>query len=160
MIRPVCFVLRLRFAAIAGFASLSTAHAQIGYGVNAAGQLFRFDVNGIAPHRSPISARPLSFVPEGIDFRPSSSTLYAIDVGPNTTQLYTINISTGVPTAVGAGFNSTGPRLRSDHEHRIRIRLQSEDAANGHQHADSPGQHLEPKSAAQFEHRPDRQRRF
>ena len=74
-------------------------------------------------HRSAVSLRcerrapapvtnigaPLPFVPEGIDFRPSSSTLYAIDVGPNTVQLYTINILTGAPTAVGAGFNSTGP---------------------------------------------------
>ena len=27
-----------------------TFHAQIGYGVNSAGQLFRFNVNGIARH--------------------------------------------------------------------------------------------------------------
>jgi hypothetical protein len=85
------------------------AQAQIGYGVNAAGQLFRFDVNGIAPAPVTNIGAPLPFVPEGIDFRPSSSTLYAIDVGPNTTRLYTIDINTGIPTAVGAGFNSVGP---------------------------------------------------
>ena len=80
--------------------------AQIGYGVNGSGQLFRFFVNGIAPAPVTNIGAPLSFVPEGIDFRPSSQTLYAIDVGPNTTQLYTIDINTGVATAVGPGFTS------------------------------------------------------
>jgi hypothetical protein len=82
--------------------------AQIGYGVNGTGQLFRFFVNATAPAPVTNIGAPLSFVPEGIDFRPSSQTLYAIDVGPNTTQLYTIDIDTGVATAVGPGFNSTG----------------------------------------------------
>jgi hypothetical protein len=70
--------------------------------------LFRFDVNGIAPAPITTIGAPLGFLPEGIDFRPSSQTLYAIDVGANTTQLYSIDINTGVPTAVGAGFNSVG----------------------------------------------------
>jgi hypothetical protein len=90
------------------FCLQGTSHAQIGYGVNGNGQLFRFAVNGIAPAPVINIGAPLSFVPEGIDFRPSSQTLYAIDVGPNTTQLYTISIITGAATPVGAGFNSTG----------------------------------------------------
>jgi hypothetical protein len=81
-------------------------HAQIGYGVNGTGALFRFHVN------SPTAVTTIGnvgFVPEGIDFRPSSNTLYAIDVGPTTTQLYTININNGVATPVGAGFATNGP---------------------------------------------------
>ena len=88
--------------------SANFADAQIGYGVNGGGQLFRFDVNGLAPAPVTNIGAPLSFVPEGIDFRPSSNTLYAVDVGPNTTQLYSININSGVATAVGAGFTSIG----------------------------------------------------
>lgn len=86
----------------------NASHAQIGYGVNGSGQLFRFDVNGIAPAPVTNIGAPLAFVPEGIDFRPSSKTLYAIDVGPNTTQLYTIDINTGVASTVGPGFTSSG----------------------------------------------------
>jgi hypothetical protein len=86
----------------------NTLHAQIGYGVNSSNQLFRFVVNAPAPAPVTNIGAPLSFLPEGIDFRPSSQTLYAIDVGPNTTQLYTIDINTGVAAAVGAGFPSTG----------------------------------------------------
>ncbi len=108
MIRQLCVFSRVicACAVLSAFGNLS--HALIGYGVNGGQQLFRFDVNGIAPAPITTIGAPLGFVPEGIDFRPSSSTLYAIDVGPNTTQLYTIDINTGVPTAVGAGFNSTG----------------------------------------------------
>lgn len=83
----------------------STAHAQLAYGVNGAGNLFRFSVDDPA---NVTVLGPVGFVPEGIDFRPSSNTLYAIDVGPNTSQLYTLNIATGAPTPVGAGFTSTG----------------------------------------------------
>jgi hypothetical protein len=82
-----------------------TCHAQIGYGVNAAGTLFRFNVN------SPSTVTTIGnvgFVPDGIDFRPSSNILYAIDVGPNTSQLYTININNGAATPVGASFPSNG----------------------------------------------------
>jgi hypothetical protein len=80
--------------------------AATGYGVNAAGNLFSFDLN--APSVvNPIGA--VGFVPEGIDFRPGTTDLYAIDVGLNTSQLYKINIATGVPTPVGSGFTSTGP---------------------------------------------------
>ena len=80
------------------------AAAITGYGVNAAGTLFRFDVD------SPASVTTLGnvgFVPEGIDFRPSTNQLYAINVGPVTTQLYTLNLHNGTPTPVGAGFAST-----------------------------------------------------
>jgi len=98
--------------ALSAVAALSllqgTCHAQKGYGVNGSGQLFSFFVNAAAPAPVTNIGAPLSFVPEGIDFRPSSQTLYAIDVGANTVQLYTIDITTGVAAAVGAGFNSTG----------------------------------------------------
>jgi hypothetical protein len=87
---------------------VDVCHAQVGYGVNSSGQLFKFLVNAPAPAPVTNIGAPLSFVPEGIDFRPSSTTLYAIDVGPNTTQLYTIDINTGAATTVGAGFTSTG----------------------------------------------------
>jgi hypothetical protein len=108
------FLMRRHFCSVAiavvAFQLLlvSICQAQVGYGVNGSGQLFKFDVNGIAPAPVTNIGAPLPFVPEGIDFRPSSKRLYAIDVGPNTTQLYRINILTGVPTAIGPGFNSTG----------------------------------------------------
>lgn len=92
-------------AAAASFAALSSASAQTAFGVNAAGQLFRFELS--APSVV-TTIGPVGFVPEGLDFRPGSLSLYALDVGPNTTQLYTINIDTGAATPVGAGFNSTG----------------------------------------------------
>lgn len=85
--------------------SANGAQAQIAYGVNAAGTLFRFDVDAPAAV-TPIGS--VGFVPEGIDFRPGTSTLYAIDIGPNTSQLYTIDINSAAPTAVGAGFTSSG----------------------------------------------------
>jgi hypothetical protein len=98
--------------ALSAVAALSlfhdACHAQIGYGVNGSGQLFRFFVNAPAPAPVTNIGAPLGFVPEGIDFRPSSQTLYAIDVGANTTQLYTIDINTGVATTVGPGFTSSG----------------------------------------------------
>jgi DNA-binding beta-propeller fold protein YncE len=81
------------------------AHAQIAYGVNAAGSLFRFDTDLPA---NVTTLGPVGFVPEGIDFRPGTNTLYAIDIGPNTTQIYTLDINSGAPTAVGAGFTSAG----------------------------------------------------
>jgi len=109
MFRQFALVLRALCACGAVGICVSFAHAQLGYGVNDSGQLFRFDVNGIAPAPVTNIGAPLSFVPEGIDFRPSSQSLYAIDVGPNTTHLYTIDVNSGVATAVGAGFNSTGP---------------------------------------------------
>lgn len=92
-------------ACVASVGAPSLASAQIAYGVNAAGDLFRFDVD------SPLNVTTignLGFVTEGIDFRPGSNTLYGIDVGPNTTQLYTIDINTAAATPVGAGFNSSG----------------------------------------------------
>lgn len=82
------------------------AFAQIGYGVNEARVLFRFDVDAPA---MVTEIGTLPFLPEAIDFRPGTTDLYAIDIGPNTTQLYTVNIGNGTATAVGAGFNSSGP---------------------------------------------------
>lgn len=93
----------LGFAAALSVASV--AQAQIAYGVNSAGTLFRFDVNTPA---DVTTIGPVGFVPKGIDFRPGTESLYALDVGPNTTQLYTLNINTGAATPVGAGFPSTG----------------------------------------------------
>lgn len=95
----------LLVAGCLALASPRAAEAQMAYGVNAAGLLFKFDVDAPA---SVTEIGNVGFVPEGIDFRPGSSTLYAIDIGPNTTQLYTLNISTGAATAVGAGFASSG----------------------------------------------------
>ncbi len=92
------------FVALSILAS-SAAQAQTAYGVNANGSLFKFD---LASPQNVTTIGNVGFVPEGLDFRPSSQTLYALNVGPNTTQLYTVNLATAAPTAVGAGFNSTG----------------------------------------------------
>lgn len=95
------------FAAVVALASCicSSGLAQIGYGVNAVGNLFSFDTNNPSVVTT---IGPVGFVPKGIDFRPGTATLYAINVGANTTQLYTIDINTGAATPVGAGFNSSG----------------------------------------------------
>lgn len=112
MIRHACFALRALRAIFAALllatTAASVATAQTAYGVNGAGTLFSFDVNTPANVTVHGVVGAVGFVPEGIDFRPGSSTLYAIDIGPNTSQLYTINIDTGVPTAVGASFTSSG----------------------------------------------------
>lgn len=94
-------------SAAALVAATGAAQAQVGYGVNSNGQLFRFSLT--APN-APVTniGAALPFVPEGIDFRPGTDTLYAIDVGPNVTQVYTININTGAATPVGGGFTSAG----------------------------------------------------
>lgn len=91
--------------ATSALAPATSLLAQTGYGVNAGGTLFRFDVTVPA---TVTEIGPVGFVPEGIDFRPSSSLLYAVDVGPVTTQLYTVNIATGASTPVGAGFPTVG----------------------------------------------------
>lgn len=83
-----------------------SALAQRGFGVNAAGDLFHFQVP--TPGNPVVTVGNLGFVPEGIDFRPGTSSLYAIDIGPNTSQLYTVNKQTGAATPVGAGFTSAG----------------------------------------------------
>lgn len=100
--------LRASLVALLLATTASLATAQTAYGVNSAGTLFSFDVTTPANVTVHGAVGAVGFVPEGIDFRPGSSTLYAIDIGPNTSQLYTIDINTGVPTAVGAGFTSTG----------------------------------------------------
>src|SRR4051794_7324155 len=95
--------------------------AQTGYGVDANGNLFSFDVT--APGPIPVhSIGNLGFTPEGIDFKPGSNILYAIDVGPVKTQLYTVDINTAAATVtssnfptIGGGYNlSDGPRFGFD----------------------------------------------
>lgn len=99
---------RVRFvcAGVSLLVGVAAASAQVGYGVNANGMLFRFDLTN--PNGAVVNIGNVGFVPEGIDFRPGTSTLYAIDIGPNTTQLYTIDITTGAAAAVGTGFSSSG----------------------------------------------------
>jgi hypothetical protein len=93
----------LAFVCALVFALASITEAQTGYGVDANGLLFSFDVT--APGSIPITPiGNVGFVPEGIDFRPGTNQLYAIDVGTPNTQLYTINIATAAATPVGAGF--------------------------------------------------------
>jgi hypothetical protein len=108
MMRRSSLALRALAALLIAATAATTATAQTAYGVNAAGTLFSFDVTTPANVTVHGVVGAVGFVPEGIDFRPGSSTLYAIDIGPNTSQLYTIDIATGVPTTVGAGFNSSG----------------------------------------------------
>jgi hypothetical protein len=93
-----------------GLVCCQYAHAQIAYGVNAAGTLFTFDTDAPATVTTigPVNVGGTTIFMDAIDFRPGTSTLYAIDVGANTTQLYTINIGTGAATPVGAGFPSSG----------------------------------------------------
>lgn len=86
------------------------------YGVTDAGLLFHFDVDSPA---NVTEVGNVGFVPEGIDFRPGTGDLYAIDVGPNTTQLYRINTGNAAPTAVGAGFNSSGAGYNLIGSHRF-----------------------------------------
>lgn len=105
MNRRHCSLIPALVVSVAAFVAASPAHAQTGYGVNAAGTLFKFDVN--APSVV-TTIGSIGFVPEGIDFRPGTRSLYAIDIGPNTSQVYTLDITTAVATPVGAGFTSTG----------------------------------------------------
>ena len=99
ILRAACAV-----SALALFAY--SAHAQTGYGVDASGNLFKFDVNN--PNTTAVVIGPIGvgLVTEAIDFRPSSSTLYGIDVGANTIKLYTIDINTGAATVVGTASTS------------------------------------------------------
>lgn len=92
-------------AVLASGMAVGSASAQTAFGVNAAGQLFQFELNAPA---SVTVIGSVGFVPEGIDFRPGTNLLHALDVGPNTTQVYTIDVGTGVATPVGAGFASSG----------------------------------------------------
>jgi hypothetical protein len=79
--------------------------AQIAYGVNNDGLLFRFD---ISTPSVVTEIAEIGFLPAAIDFRPSSQTLYAINIGPTTTQLFTVDLGSAVPTAVGAAFPTAG----------------------------------------------------
>lgn len=81
------------------------AAAQMGFGVDGNGVLFRFntDVPSVV-----FEIGHVGFIPEGIDFRPSTDTLYAIDITDTTAQLYVINIYTGAAVPVGNGFPSVG----------------------------------------------------
>lgn len=80
---------------------VGSASAQTAYGVNAAGNLFSFDLS--APASVGIIGN-LGFTPEAIDFLPGSNNLYAINVTTTSAQLYTVNTSTGAASAVGSGF--------------------------------------------------------
>lgn len=100
--RKSALILTCACGSLLGLANVGLA--QIGYGVNSAGTLFKFDVNDPS---NVTSIGPVGFVPEGIDFRPSTSTLYGINVDAGIAQLYTIDINTGAATAVGAGFASS-----------------------------------------------------
>lgn len=107
MSRQLCFIARACGACAVALTLGGLCQAQTGFGVNANGSLFRFDVT--APGSIPTTTiGNVGFTPEGIDFRPGTNALYAIDIGPATTQLYTININNAAATPVGAGFNSTG----------------------------------------------------
>jgi hypothetical protein len=106
MSRPLCSALRAAVASAVLLLVASTTHAQTGFGVDAQGNLFSFDVT--AP--GPILITPLGnlgFVPEGIDFRPSTNQLYAINVDTTTTTLYTVNTANGAAAPVGVGFPTT-----------------------------------------------------
>jgi hypothetical protein len=81
--------------------------AQIGYGVDANGNLFSFTIAPAGPF--PVtSIGNLGFTPEGIDFKPGTNTLYAIDVGPVKTQLYTVDINTAAATVTSSNFPTVG----------------------------------------------------
>jgi Domain of unknown function (DUF4394)/PEP-CTERM motif len=102
---PLCFLARACGACAVALTLGGISLAQTGFGVDANGSLFRFDVT--APGSIPTTTiGNVGFVPEGIDFRPGTNSLYAIDIGPVTSQLYTININTAAATPVGAGFAS------------------------------------------------------
>jgi hypothetical protein len=106
MSRQLCSLLRAVCCCLLVVLLTSASQAQTGYGVDAQGNLFGFDVTAPGPiPTSPIGN--VGFVPEGIDFRPGTNTLFAINVDTPLTQLYTIDIGTAVATAVGAGFNTT-----------------------------------------------------
>ena len=142
----------------------NSSHALTGYGVDANRQLFSFDVNGIAPAPVTNIGAPLAFLPEGIDFRPSSNTLYAIDVGPNTSQLYTIDINSGVATAVGAGFTSTGIVNAVPYDlttsTAFGFDFNPKTLQARRQHADSAGEYVERKSPFEFVDGADCQRGY
>jgi hypothetical protein len=96
----------LILSALVGLFTTAALHAQVGFGVDNTGQLFRFNLT--TPNNPVQSVGNLGFVPEGIDFRPGSTTLFAIDIGTSSTQLYTVNLDTGAATTVGASFPSSG----------------------------------------------------
>ena len=98
-------IVRTILAAVLLSFTANYVSAQIAYGVNGNGTLFRFDVDQPSVVTE---VGAVGFVPEAIDFRPGTSELFAINVDATTTQLYTVNISTAAATAVGDGFASTG----------------------------------------------------
>ncbi|WP_438483224.1 DUF4394 domain-containing protein [Oleiharenicola lentus] len=96
-------IVKLALVSVFSLAAAAAGFAQTGYGVNAAGDLFSFN---LATPSSQTTIGNLGFTPVGIDFRPGSNSLYALQVGATTTQLYTVNLSTAAVTAVGSGFAS------------------------------------------------------
>lgn len=98
--------LLLTAACAVGCAALPASAGTIGYAYNAEGQLFSFDL--LRPSSvTPIGA-PAGAAVKAIDVRPGTSTIYAVDVTATTVQLYSVDPSTGVRTAVGAGFPLSG----------------------------------------------------
>ncbi len=93
-------------AAILAATATSTSLAQIGYGVDAANNLFSFN---LSTPGTVTSIGNLGTAVDAIDFRPGTSTLYAIKVDSSNGNgsLFTINTTTGAASLVGLGFNST-----------------------------------------------------
>ncbi len=100
------------FEPVGGFAiidapELTPPAAAVGYGYNAAGQLFSF------PLTDPSTVTPIGAASEltvkGLDFRPGTDGLYSIAVGATTSQLSLVNINTGGVIAIGAAFPNTDP---------------------------------------------------
>ena len=94
------------FATMAVLVGVSTARAQLAYGVDGTGTLFSFNLSSPGTINT---IGNLGIVPEAIDFRPGTSTLYAVNVDSTTGNgsLFTVNTSTGAVTAVGLGFFAT-----------------------------------------------------
>ena len=109
MIRQLSFVIYCAIALLVSLALSTCCQAQIGYGTNSNGTLFRFDVNNPSVVTT---IGDVGFEPEGMDFLPGSNILYAIDIPysavKRTSQLYTIDIDTAVATPVGPDFSTNG----------------------------------------------------
>jgi len=94
--------LAIAVSALSTLLLAASAQAQIvGYGINSAGTLFRFDP---AAPAVVTNIGPTGLSSTAIDFRPGTNTLYSLVVGANTSTLFTVDINTAVATAVGTGF--------------------------------------------------------
>lgn len=130
-------------------ATVATAQAQTGYGVDASGALFSFNLSSPS---SVTSIGNLGFTPEAIDFRPGTSTLYAVNIDSTTGNgaIYTVNTTNGTTTLIGTGFTSAAligstsiafdfnpTTLQGDGT--IRIRLVDNDGSNFRLHSGTGG---------------------